>query len=67
MKINRTNALFVATEVAYDQASDNPGYENDVVDDNNDDDLDDDDKYDYHHQFYNTIYTSKLSATLYVC
>jgi len=70
MKISRTNALFVATEVAYDQASDNPGYD-DVDDDNNDDDdLDDDDKHDNHHQFYNTIYTSypsKLSSTLYEC
>jgi hypothetical protein len=34
MKISRTNALFVATEVAFDQASDNPGY-----------DYDDDDKH----------------------
>ena len=45
MKRSQTNALFVATEVAYDQASDNPG---NVDNDNDENDDGDDDDHHYH-------------------
>lgn len=48
MKRSQTNALFVATEVAYDQASDNPGHDYDDYYDKYDDYI--------HYQFYNAKY-----------